>query len=92
MDKLYSCIEINKVLEDFREIRKYYIIKDNTYGFKITSNDIVEKELLSIKDVIDSEDKIKDLLDEIIKCEEDYNQMKYIVEDYLKLHVNSLVV
>ncbi len=95
MDKLYSCIEINKVLEDFREIRKYYIIKDNTYGFKITkqeSNDIVEKELLSIKDVIDSEDKIKDLLDEIIKCEEDYNQMKYIVEDYLKLHVNSSVV
>ena len=92
MDKLYSSIEINKVLEDFKENIKYYIIKDDTYGFKITkqeSTDLVEKEVLSMKNVIDTEDKIKKLLDTIIKCEKDFNQAKYIVEDYAKLQLNA---
>ena len=34
--------------------------------------------------VIDDENKIKNLIDEIIKCEDDYNQAEYIVEDYMK--------
>ena len=92
MDKLYSSIEINKVLEDFKEVIKYYIIKEDTYGFKITkqeSTDLVEREVLSIKNVLDTEDKIKSLIDKIIKCEEDFNQAKYIVEDYTKLHLNA---
>ena len=92
MEKLYSCVEINKVLDDFKEVRKYYITKEDTYGFKITkqeNNDLVEKEVLSMKNVIDTEEKIKGLIDEIIKCEEDYNQAKYIVEDYKKLQLNA---
>ena len=92
MDKLYSCVEISKVLDDFKEVRKYYITKEDTYGFKITkqeNNDLVEKEVLSMKNVIDTEEKIKGLIDEIIKCEEDYNQAKYIVEDYKKLQLNA---
>ena len=92
MDKLYSSIEINKVLEDFKEVIKYYITKEDTYGFKITkqeSTDLVEREVLSIKNVLDTEDKIKSLIDKIIKCEEDFNQAKYIVEDYTKLQLNA---
>ena len=37
--KLYTSIEICKVLEDTKETRKYYITKDNTYGFKITKTE-----------------------------------------------------
>ena len=48
MDKLYSSIEINKVLDNFKETVKYYIVKEDTYGFKVTkqeSNDLVEGSL-----------------------------------------------
>lgn len=92
MDKLYSKIEINKVLEDFRKIIKYYITKEDIYGFKVTkqeSNDFVEREVLSMKNVIDTEEKVKSLIDRIIECEEDFNQAKYIVEDYTKLQLNA---
>ena len=88
METLYSKIEINKVLEDYKEIRKYYITKDEVYGFKVTkseNNGLIEQEVLSMKNVIGSEEKIKTLIDEIIKCEEDYDQAKYIVEDYMKI-------
>lgn len=87
METLYSSVEINKVLDDFKETRKYYITKDDTYGFKVTkieNNNLVETEVLSMKNVINSEDEIKKLIDEIIRCEEDYNQAEYIVEDYKK--------
>ena len=90
MDKLYSCVAINKVLDDFRQTIKYYITKENTYGFKVTkqeNNDLVEKEVLSMENVIDTEEKVKGLIDKIIECEEDFNQAKYIVEDYTKITV-----
>ncbi len=92
MEKLYSCIEINKVLDDFKQTMKYYIVKDDTYGFKVTkqeNGDLVEKEVLNMKNVIDTEDGIKSLIDNIIKCEEDLNQTIYIVEDFAKLQLNS---
>ena len=92
MEQLYSSIEINKVLDDIKETIKYYIIKENTYGFKITkqeNTDLVEKEVLSMENVIDTEDKMKSLLDKMIRCEEDFNQAKYIVEDYAKLQLNA---
>ena len=93
--KLYTSIEICKVLEDTKETRKYYITKDNTYGFKITrmeNKDLVENEVLCMNDVIDSEEKIKSLIDIIIKCEDDYDQAKYIVEDYIKSQSNISVL
>ena len=92
MDKLYSSIEINKVLENFKQIVKYYITKDDTYGFKITkqeNNDLVEREILSMKNVIDTEESVKSLIDQLIKCEDDFNQAQYIVEDYAKLQMNT---
>lgn len=91
MDILYSSIEINKILEDFKETRKYYITKDDTYGFKVTkinNNDLVEKEVLSMRNVIGSQENIKSLIDEIIECEENYDQAKYIVEDYMENQFN----
>ena len=58
MDKLYYSIEISKALDDFKQIIKYYIIKEDSYGFKITkqeSNDLIEKDVLIMKNVIDTE-------------------------------------
>ena len=92
MDKLYSSIEINKVLDNFKETVNYYIVKEETYGFKVTkqeSNDLVEKEVLSIKNVIGTEEKVKSLIDKIIECGENLNQAKYIVEDYTELKINA---
>ena len=92
MDTLYSCVETSKILENSKEVRRYYITKEDTYGFKVTkqeNNDLVEKEVLSMKNVIDTEEKVKGLIDEIIKCQEDYDQAEYIVEDYRKLQFNA---
>ena len=92
MDKLYSSVEINKVLDNFKETVNYYIVKEDTYGFKVTkqeSNDLVEKEVLSIKNVIGTEEKVKSLIDKIIECGENLNQAKYIVEDYTELKINA---
>ena len=87
MKKLYSSVEISKVLDDFKETRKYYITKDRTYGFEITkteNDDLVEKDVLTMNNLIDDEDKVKALIDELIKCEEDFSQAQYIVEDFIK--------
>ncbi len=87
MKKLYSSVEISKVLDDFKETRKYYITKDRTYGFEITkteNDDLVEEDVLVMDNLIDSEDEVKALIDELIKCEEDYSQAQYIVEDFIK--------
>ena len=92
MEKLYSSIEINKVLDNFKETVNYYIVKEDTYGFKVTrqeSNNLVEKEVLSIKNVIGTEEKVKSLIDKIIECGENLNQAKYIVEDYTELKINA---
>ena len=89
MKTLYSSVEINRVLEDFKEIRKYYITKEDSYGFvitKTTSNELVEKEMLCINNIVDSEEKIKHLIEEVIKCEDDFEQAKYVVEDNIKTH------
>ncbi len=92
MDKLYSSLELNKVLDDYKRIIKYYIIKENTYGFRVTKqedNNLVEKEVLSMNNVIDTEEKVKSLIDKIIECGENFNQAKYIVEDYTDIKVNA---
>ena len=45
-----------------------------------------------MNNVIDDEEKIKNLIDIIIKCEDDYDQAKYIVEDYIKSQSNISVL
>ncbi len=95
MNILYSSIEINKVLDDIKETRKYYITKDESYGFKITkiSNEqLVENEILSVPNLVNSEPMIKNLIDEVIKCEDDVEQAKYIVEDYVKQQLNISLI
>ena len=87
MKTLYSSVEINRVLEDFKEIRKYYITKEDSYGFiitKTTNSELVEKEMLCINNIVDSEEKIKHLIEEVIKCEDNFEQAKYVVEDCIK--------
>ncbi len=87
MKTLYSSVEINRVLDDFKEIRKYYITKEDSYGFVVTktaSGELVEKEVLCINNIVDDEEKIKLLIEEVIRCENDFEQAKYVVEDSIK--------
>ncbi len=91
MNMLYSSVEISKVLEDTKVIRKYYITQDSTFGFKITkteNNELIEKEIYSASNIVNDENEIKSLIDEVIKCEDDAEQINYIVEDYIKSKSN----
>ena len=95
MNILYSSIEINKVLDDIKETRKYYITKDKSYGFKVTKiadEQLIENEILNVPNVVNSEPMIKNLIDEVIKCEDDVEQAKYIVEDYVKQQLNISLI
>ena len=92
MNKLYLSVEINNALDDFKQVIKYYITKEDTYGIKITkqeSRDLVEKEVLSVNNVIGTENGMKSLIDNIIKYNADLDQAKYYVEDYTKLQFNA---
>ena len=91
METLYTIVQIDKMLENFKETRKYYIIKDEAYGVKITktlNNDMVEKEILSIKNVITTEKSIKELIDKVILCDENYDLILEIVEEYAKNQIS----
>ena len=87
METLYSSIEICRVLDNFKETRKYYILKDDTYGIKISiieNDELVEKEVFSIKNIVGSEEKVKELIEKVINCDNNLEQIKYIVEDYVE--------
>lgn len=85
MTTLYSSIEISKVLEDTKEIKKYYITKDEGYGFEITKSiNNVEEDVTAVKNLSNNEDEVKRLIDDLIKCGDNTDQINYIVEDYLK--------
>lgn len=86
MKNLYSSIEINKVLEDTKEIKNYYITKDESYGFEITksNNGMIEEGIAMMSNISNSEDDVKKIIDELIKHEDNAEQINYIVEDYLE--------
>ena len=87
MEILYSSIQICRVLDNFKETRKYYILKDDTYGIKISTignDELVEKEVFSIKNIVGSEEKVKELIEKVINCDNNLEQIKYIVEDYVE--------
>lgn len=86
MKNLYYSIEINKVLEDTKDVRKYYITKDNGYGFEITksNNGIVEEDVAMMSNISDNENDVKMIIDELIKYDDNQEQINYIVTDYLE--------
>ena len=94
MEELYYYIEINKILENYKEVRRYYIIKDESYGIKITkteNDELVEKEVLTIKNVITTKENIHKLMEKIILCEDDYNLIIETVKDYAENQINDLI-
>ena len=94
METLYYTIEINKILESYKEVRKYYITKDESYGIKITkteNDELVEKEVLVIKNVITTKQNIQELMDKVILCEDDYNLVIEIVKEYAENQINDLL-
>ena len=94
MEELYYYIEINKILENYKEVRKYYIIKDESYGIKITkteNDELVEKEVLTIKNIITTKESIHKLMDLIIQCEDNYDLIVDTVKDYAENQVNDII-
>lgn len=94
MKNLYYSIEISKVLEDTKDVRKYYITKDEGYGFEITrsNNNLVEEEVAMMTNIADNENDIKKILDELIRHDDNQEQINYIVEDYLENSKKQLTV
>ena len=87
MEILYTSVEIHRLLDNFKETRKYYIIKDDSYGIKVTTlinEELVEKEVLKINNITGSENETKLLIDKIIECDDNYEQAEYIIEDYVE--------
>lgn len=91
MKNLYGSISISKELkqgnEEIREKINYYKIKDEKYGLEIEkkyANDTVERTNLS--NITDSEEKIDDLLKELV-----YKEVTPCsdgaIEDFVKQHI-----
>lgn len=91
MKNLYGSISINKAIgqgkEEIHEMINYYKIKDEEYGLEIEKkygNDTVEK--TNLTNITDNEDKIENLLKELV-----YKEVTPCsdgaIEDLVKLHI-----
>ncbi len=86
MEKLYLTVEINDSLKESKEVIKYYITKDKSYGFKITitsRDNLIEKEVISKMNITESEDTIRNFIEIIEKGSMEFSQIDDIMEDFL---------
>ncbi len=86
MEKLYLTVEINDSLKESKEVIKYYITKDKSYGFKITitsGDNLIEKEVISKMNITESEDTIRNFIEIIEKGSMEFSQIDDIMEDFL---------
>lgn len=93
MESLYSTIEISKALDDSKEIIKYYITKDISYGLKITKQSNNSKEEITevdIQNIVKDEKNIQKILNTLIGIGNDFTQIQYIIEDYTKMHISII--
>lgn len=88
MSEPYLKIEISKSLKDVKEVIKYYILKDDLYGIKISKNmdnNLNNNEEIIINNVFDSEEETKKVIDLLVDQGNDFSQIQYVVEDYKKM-------
>lgn len=88
MEELYSMLEIKNIIENKQETIKYYILKGNQVGIKITreTEDGKVKELVK-REISSDENEIKDLIKSLVKCENDFSQLEYVIEDFKKRNI-----
>lgn len=92
MTNLYLTVEVKDNLKDSKEVIKYYLTKDESYGFKITitsSENLVEEEECSIKNITVDKDKIMKLVKLIEISGTEFSQVNDIVEDFLSQEQNK---
>lgn len=92
MKNLYGTIKINKMLGNanmcIEEHINYYKLKNKKYGLEIVkSNSTNEKnvEVTNIKNITDNEQKIDEILNDLVIKEITPNSFD-IIEDLLKIH------
>ncbi len=85
MTDLYCTVEMSNNLENSKEVIKYYLTKEESYGFKITitSNDD-ENEMNKIirNNITADKEKIKDLVRILAKSGSEFSLIDDIIEDY----------
>lgn len=92
MKNLYGSIKISKILgEDKQCIEEnidYYKLKGNRYGLEIVKTDSTNEEnieVTNIADITDNEEKIDDILNDLV-IKEITPSLSDVIEDLLKIH------
>ena len=83
--KLYASVNVCKDEEENVETTKYYILEDKLYGIKVIKevSDPKLNEEYTVKNISESEDEIKKVIDNILNNESDISQMEYYINDLL---------
>ncbi len=93
MKNLYGSIRINKILgKEKQSIEKnidYYKLKNDKYGLEIVKRNGTNEEdieVTNIADITDNEEKIDNILNELV-IKEITPELSDVIEDLLKIHV-----
>lgn len=94
MKNLYGSIKISKILgrdkQCIEENIDYYKLKDNRYGLEIVKRNSTNEEnieVTNIADITDNEEKIDDILNDLV-IKEITPSLSDVIEDLLKIHVS----
>lgn len=90
METLYMTVQVCKALNNHKEIISYYILHDESYGLKIfkdSNDEITENNEVVIKNISKDEDVVKKLIDSLVEYGNDFSQVQYVVEDYMKMSI-----
>ena len=66
------------------EIYYEIMIKNTEEGIENTKNKISKNTEIDIKDISESKEKIKRLIDLLVNNQNDISQMQYIIDDFIK--------
>ena len=86
MKDLYFTVVVNDNLKESKEVIKYYLTKDKSYGFKITiasGENLIEDEVISKDNITDSEETVRNLIKIIERSGREFSQIDDLVEDFL---------
>lgn len=85
MQNQYAVITIKQLGKE--EDIVYYILEDEQFGIQISkkfTSDDSEKNELVMHNIVKSKREAEDILDNLIKNNNDLTQATYIIEDFLK--------
>lgn len=92
INKLISKITINN-MEEGESTTLYYVVKDESFGIKIVEKaeeNGEEKTILEIKNILNDESKVTDLIKILVNSKNDINQINYIIDDFMQMEVRKV--